>query len=272
MEFRIPRPFEIGAVASVAERGIETAFLDNEAKKWQRFGHSLLKIASDQLAMNPIPQIIKPMVDVYANKDSFTGRPIESMGMENQVTDYRFTANTSLLARGLSTAGQSATQLIGKNFLSPVQIDHLARGYFAWLGATSIATADLAVRYAVQEKDRPTMDYWKLATGGMVAESDGASSRYVSQMYDQATELEQAYHTWHSLLKEGKTEEAKAFREDHRDELGRYKSVEAVKRQESKFNEMIKMIERSTKTSDEKRDRIREIQKQKDQLARRLAA
>jgi hypothetical protein len=55
-----------------------------------------LKIASDNLSMNPIPQLIKPMVDVYANWDSFTDRPIETMGMERLKPDYRFADRTSM--------------------------------------------------------------------------------------------------------------------------------------------------------------------------------
>jgi hypothetical protein len=33
----------------------------------------------------PDPAAGKPAIDVYANNDSFTGRPIETMGMERQV-------------------------------------------------------------------------------------------------------------------------------------------------------------------------------------------
>ena len=43
---------------------------------------------------------------------------------------------------------------------------------------------------------------------GIASEVEGASSRYVSQMYDQAKVLEQAYGTYRDLLKEGRREEA----------------------------------------------------------------
>jgi hypothetical protein len=74
--------------------------------------------------------LVKPIVDLYANKDSFSGRPIETMGMERLDSERRFNSGTSMPARGLSTAIGGA--------ISPVQIDHLVRGYFAWLGAFTV--------------------------------------------------------------------------------------------------------------------------------------
>ena len=58
----IPKPFEIGALASVAERGTElmTAGDDYRAKD---FAHTLLSILSQQLSMNPIPQAVRPAME-----------------------------------------------------------------------------------------------------------------------------------------------------------------------------------------------------------------
>ena len=49
-----------------------------------------MSILGDNLNMNPIPEAVKPIMDIYANKDSFTKRPIETMGMERLQTEYRF--------------------------------------------------------------------------------------------------------------------------------------------------------------------------------------
>jgi len=265
--FRIPKPFEIGAIGTLAERTAEFMFDDEMTGK--RFAEVIMSNAGNQLAMNPVPQAFKPILDVYANKDSFTGRPIETMGMERLAPDYRFKQSTSMVARGLSTAGNTLT---GDHFFSPVQVDHMIRSYFGWLGATSVSAADMLVRAASDEPTRPAIDQWKMATGNMVSELEGAHSRYVSQMYDQARELEQAYGTWRHLMKEGKTEEAQAYREDHTSELSRYRNVESVKRQVSKLNERIRILERSNIDKDEKKDKIDALRKQQDVLSRRLSA
>ena len=259
--FRIPKPFEVGAIATLAERGLE--YFTSKEMTNKRMRDNVMSILADNLSMNPIPQAVKPILDIYANKDSFTGRPIETMGMEKLNPEYRFTQNTSMVARGVSTGALGA--------LSPVQVDHLLRGYFGWLGSFVVGAADMIVRPFTNEPSRPTSDYFKVATQGIVQETNSGSSRYVTQMYDQAKILEQAYGTYRDLVKQGKTEEAKTYLQDHQEELNRYRQIEKVKQAESKYNEAIRMVERSKLSPDEKKTRILEYNKQKDRVARYVA-
>lgn len=261
MEFRIPKPFELGAVAHIAERTVEAMF-DNERDVGKRWAQAMLDLGKNQLAMNPVPQAFKPIIDLYANKDSFTGRPIETMAMQRLAPTERYTAATSMPARGLSSAIGGA--------LSPVQIDQLVRSYFGWFGATVVGAADMLTRAVNDEPTRPALDYFKFASGGMVKE-DETSSRYVTQMYEQAAELEQAYATYNRMRKEGRLDEAKEYAEDNADKLKAYRSVEAVKKQEKQINERIRMIERSELHPAEKRIKIRELKRKQSEIAERLS-
>jgi hypothetical protein len=265
--FRIPKPFEIGAIATLAERGAE--LMTDDEMTGRRFMDRVGSLLSNNLSMNPIPQLAKPLIDIYANVDSFTGRPIESMGMERLAPDYRFRQSTSMPARAVSTAGNAAT---GGHFLSPVQIDHLVRGYFAWLGSFVVGAADMTARSVSNEPARPASDYWKVATGSMVSNLEGASSRYVTQMYDQSKIIEEAYATWKELLKEGKPVEAKDYFTENQDKISQYRRVERVKREQTKLNQMRRRVENSDLSADDKRDRINEIRDRQDQLARRVVA
>lgn len=267
--FRIPKPFEIGAIATLAERGFELMF--DKEMTGKRFRSQVLSLLGDNLSMNPIPQLVKPLLDVYANKDSFTGRPIESMGMDKLQPPYRFNERTSMLARGASTAANAVTGLVGIEGPSPVQIDHLLRGYFGWLGSFVVGAGDAIVRYATSEPSQPAPDYWKTATGGMVSDLRDAPSRYVSQMYTQAREVEQAYGTWAALRKQGKAEDAAQYAAEHKDDLVQYRGLERLKRQEARLSAQIRALQSSDLGSYEKRQRLRELQAQKDRLARTLA-
>lgn len=264
--YRIPKPFEIGALATLAERGVEL-FTDKEMTP-ERFLTRVKHIIGDNLAMNPIPQAVKPILDVYANQDSFTGRPIETMGMEKKRPDYRFTQNTSMPARAVSTAGQKAADLIGGDFLSPVQVDHLVRGYLGWLGSFAVGGADMAIRPLTGEPTRATTDYYKLATQGFVAEVPDRNSRYVTALYEQSKRLDQAYSTWRGLIKDGKVAEAREYLEDNREEIVKSRQFDRVKRAEAAVNEQIRVIERSALDPDEKKARIARLNAQKDRIAR----
>lgn len=264
--FRIPKPFEIGAIGTLAERGVE--YFTQDEMTGERFMDRFKHLMLDSLSMNPIPQMVKPVMDVYANKDSFTGRPIESMSMERLRSDYRFNGSTSMLARATSTAGNAAT---GDKFLSPVQIDHLIRGYFGWLGTFIVGASDKVARPLTDAPEKATPDYLKVLSGGIVSDVKSSSSRYVAQMYDQAKIVDEAYGTWRMLVKTGKLEEAKEFAADNADKLRRYKGLQNVKRSVSTLNEQIRVVERSNLSSDQKREKINLIQQRKDNIARRAS-
>jgi hypothetical protein len=270
MAFRIPKPFEVGAIATLAERGFELAF--SKEMTTHRFMQQVLALTSDNLALNPIPQLIKPAIDVYANVDSFTQRPIETMGMERLKPGFRFNDRTTMFARGMSAGLNAVTGVVDKEALSPVQIDHMLRGYFGWLGSFIVGASETVLRPATGQPGHATPDYWKTLTGGMAAELDGAPSRYVTQMYQQAKAVEQAYGTWKLLQKQGKAAEAGEFLQDNRELVGQYHTAERLKRLEAHLNQRMKVIESSELSGDEKRDQVRAIQRQKDRIARHMPA
>lgn len=260
VQYRIPKPFELGTVSHIVERTVEGMF-DKERDAGKRTAKALMDAALNQLSMNPVPQAFKPIIDLYANYDSFTKRPIETMSMQRLDKDQRYTAQTSMPARALSST-------VGG--LSPVQYDHLVRAYFGWLGALSVGTADIVARTVNDEPTKPALDYWKFATGGILQE-DQIASRYTSMMYDQAAELEQAHATYNRLRKEGKLDEAKEYREDNKDKLNAYRSVENIKKQVATISERIRTIERSNLHPAEKRIKIRELKERQSQIAAKLS-
>jgi hypothetical protein len=58
--------------------------------------------------------------------------------------------------------------------------------------------------------------------------------------------------------------------EANREKLTRYKQVEGVKKNEAKFNEMIRMVELSALDADTKADRISGFRARMDNSAKRL--
>lgn len=261
VEVRIPKPFEVGAVASLAERTIE--LLRSNEMTGERFGKITSDMLLNNLSMNPIPQMVKPILEVYYNKDTFTGRPIETMGMQRLEPQMRYNAQTTMVGRAVSTATFGA--------LSPVQFDHLVRGYFSWLGASAIRSADIASRIGTSEPTRPTIDYWKFATQGLLREAGTGSSRYVSYVYEQASALEQAYATYNRLLKDGKLSEAYQYKIDNAEKLMNYKSVAHVKKEQGKLSDEIHKIERSELSADEKRTMINQLNRKREEVAKRVS-
>ena len=268
--FRIPKPFEIGAVGTIAERGYEIMTDDEMTPK--RFGKVMSQIVLSQLSMNPTPQLFKPMMDIYANRDAFTGADIEGSGMEKLRKEDRYDERTSEVARLLGGLGlPDPTQLMMGRWdtLSPKQVDYLARGYFSWLATATTVALDFGIRPMLDRGERPAMRLKDAFIVGNFAEELPANgSRYVQRMYDQAKEIEEAYNSWHSRLKTGDQAGAQEVLEAERGKIALHGQVEMVKRATSLVNVQIRKVEADKALSaEEKRIRLDALYARKNQLA-----
>lgn len=153
--YRFPRPFEVGAIASVMERLAEQVVDDDV--HGILFAERLYHTLKETLSFNLIPQAFQPALEVYANKNSFTGRQIESESMKGLSAVERKRAWTSETAIWFS--GRMDDVSWGKVVLSPVQIEHLVKGYLGWAGATVLGGVDLMVtRPLTDAPSRPALN------------------------------------------------------------------------------------------------------------------
>jgi hypothetical protein len=185
--FRVPKPFEIGAFGTMAERTLEQ-IIDQEAEGKQ-FGDSIKRMLGDTFALNPVPQMFKPVLDLYANKDSFTGAPIESAGMERLSKQERAADTTSPLAIAL---GGMTTILGEKGELSPVQVDYAIKAYFGWLGSTAAVTSQYAVM-PFRDGDYPDAKWLDRASLGLVKSLPSNQSRYATAFYENNRQISEAF-------------------------------------------------------------------------------
>lgn len=255
--FRIPKPFEIGALATVAERGLEAMITDDLTGK--QFAKRIGAIVGQQLSMNPVPQLFMPMIETWANRDAFTGRPIESMGMDRLSSSERISPYTSAFA-----------QLVGKNgVVSPVQIDHLVAGYFGWLGTHAVATADLALRPVMGLPEKPAMRIDDVFTIGDFARSMPAyQSKYVTHLYEQGKEVQEAMADLRAAQKIGATEKAAEILQDRGDKIRLYRLYTHAEKQLSQINSQIKMVQRREGDADMKRARLDQLYVQRNRIAK----
>ena len=266
--FRMPKPFEIGMIGTMAERLAELAF--DKEMTGKRFKDRMIDLVMQQMSMNPVPQLIKPLAEIYANKSFFTDRPIESKGMENLQAQDRFTDNTSGTARLLGSLGLPNPVDWGHK-LSPVQIDSLIRGYFSWVG-TGITTAlDYGIFHPLENKGAAVPMKLKdvFFAGNFMESLPSGSSRYVSQLYAQAAEIEQAYGSYRRALESGDHAKADAMMKTEGDKIKQGPVVRSLISGESELSKQIIRV-RNDKgmTSEAKAREIDRLNKQKDTIAR----
>lgn len=272
--FRIPKPFEVGSIGTVAERTAELMFSDEMTGK--RFGQRISDMVFNTFAMDPTPQLIKPFIDVYANKDSFSGRPIEGMADERLRPQDRYNERTSEVARLLGSWGLPDPVRLAKgeySGLSPKQIDFLLRGYFGWLATVTTTATDTVARPLLDRGERPAARLRDtFLAGNFVEDLPTGSSRYVTTMYEQAKDVEQAWASYQAAVKSGDIELARSIQEEEGPKLRNRFAVANAKQQIAEIGQQAKKIEGNRLLSAEaKRERLDELDARKHQIAQRLA-
>lgn len=256
--FRIPKPFEVGALASVMERATETAINGFDKESRDRFIGRLLPTISAQLNLNPIPQTVYPLIELWANKDVFTGRHIESEHEMNLPTAERIGSRTTPTAQLLGKAG----------ILSPEQIDFLVNAYFGWVGAHAVATADLALRPLMGLPAKPTPrteDYFLI--GDFVKDLPSNQSRFVTEFYDNLKQVQQSFDGMRALQQAGQMEKAAEYMKEHGDEIKLHSLFTHTQHQLGLINRRIRYVQMTNMEPDEKRAELDRLTQTRNRLA-----
>ena len=255
--FRVPKPFEIGAFGTMAERVLEQ-IIDQEAEGKQ-FGDSIKRMLGDTFALNPVPQMFKPVLDLYANKDSFTGSPIESAGMERLSKQERAADTTSPLAIAL---GGMTTILGEKGELSPVQVDYAIKAYFGWLGSTAAVTSQYAVM-PFRDGDYPDAKWLDRASLGLIKSLPSNQSRYATAFYENNRQISQAFADMRHYAESNQTDKVMEILEEKGDKIALAKMYDQTSKKMAAVRKQIREVQASESLSGsdkrEEIDRLKEL-------------
>ena len=255
---RIPKPFEIGALGTIAERTAEQIFdADSEGKQ---FTNALSRMVWDTFAMNFTPQVFKPIVDLYSNKDSFTGAPIETAGMEALSKAERKADTTSPLALALSPILNIA--LPEKAELSPVQVDYAIKGYFGWLGGT-VATTSMYAVMPFKEGAYPDTQWMDKASLGFVKSLPSNMSQYTTAFYENNKQIQQAFANMRHYSEIGEMDKVQEIMEEKGDKIALQKMYTQTSKQMANIRKQISVVTNDKSmdgaTKREEIDRMKEL-------------
>lgn len=206
---RIPKPFEIGVLFATAPERMAQAISGNDRsdQSWE----SLWRNLTGTLAMNPIPQAFLPIIEQWANRRFFTGRPIESMSDEKLLPEAReewFTSDTmKLIADAVGNqTGASAKRL-----------EHLWTGYTAGLGTYVLDASDWLIRKAQDTPSRPSMTPSEVPVLGRFWRGDEQpkNTRYVTEFYALREQMQQVSGTIKEYIDNGKPEKAERLKQKY---------------------------------------------------------
>jgi hypothetical protein len=264
--FRIPRPFEVGAIGVIFERMAEQMVDDDVhgALLLERIQH----VITETFAIDYIPQALTPALEVYSNKDSFTGRPVESMAFRRLPATERKYAYTS--SAYVNTSKLLNTISFDKIRLSPVQIEHLVQGYFGWVGSTVAAT--VSISDYPRQFARFTSTGWDTPLAmGFFKSLPSVQSKYKTQFYDQLKEMNEVFALQRLYESRNEWDKAMKVATDQKNLLMWRTSYNRVNRKIQQINRQIRLIEADNKLSNaEIIDKVRQLNVLKNDMIRAL--
>ena len=272
---RIPKPFEMGAIATVAERALEQ-IVDKDVEG-KVFGQRMMALLSDTFAMNPIPQVIRPLQEVAANKNGLTDAPIETLAQKRLSADDRINPRTSGAGIVLNRLNSAVADGIGavtgmeseSMKLSPIQYDYMLKAYLGWVG-TVIQTSSYHAAEVVRPGESPDMRIDDVMfVGNYVRSLPANQSRYVTDFYKTAEKAARAGADYRNAISKGDESKAQGIAKNKEELLSLEPAYESAKKQMSDINNAIKAVERDTEMSGkEKRIQINALYKERNELAR----
>jgi len=203
---KLPIPYEFGFFFSAGVAVVDAIKGEVDTPQQLRALKDMFVGAIPGASSMGVPQIIKPIAEVYANKNFYSGNPLVSARLEKLDPEAQYNANTTEFAKFM------AKMVPG---LSPIQIEHIVSGYLGQIPLMIAATTNDLFRDGKAEPTRKMSDMPLI--GSSFQRKYGGEDADV--VYKLATDAAAAKRTFDNYRKTGKIEDAKAYLQEHRAEI-----------------------------------------------------
>lgn len=262
---KLPIPFEVGLLMkAVPEALIDYMRGTSSEQEWKAIRNLFLnQIPGGSSFM--LPQLAKPLIEVGTNHSFFTGREIEGAAMKGVDPQERYTARTTELAKRMSEMLQSDLTPDALK-LSPLQIEHLARGYLGSLPLMAAATMnDIFGTPNAEAATRKLTETPLVGTSFQDRYGNGAADI----LYAKIKAADQVQTTYNKMLNEGRKQDAKMYLAD----VENLRELPMLRQAESKLQLLAKQ-EKAIRSSadldpDTKRFRLDAITARREQESRK---
>ncbi len=257
--FRIPKPFEVGAMFSSLPTTLADVLYENDETK--HIAEFIGYTAMETFAIG-LPQALKPLAEQWANKSFFTGRPIVSAhlaGLKPEEQKEPWTSET--------------LQLAGRLGISPKRAEALIRGYFSVFGMFLLGGVDILTHNVFDFPENPTLrvdDYPLL--GRFVKEREPA--RYTKQQtwfYNTLKEIDTLVKTVNYYKQIGEPEKAERIKEKEPTKLQFMGIFRQTRTRLGHINKQIKlvMIDKNL-SAEQKREQIDSLSLKRNRLVKQV--
>ena len=255
---RVPIPFEIGILTkSIPEALLNAGFGDASSKETLK----ALRFAAGMSIPGVVPAAVQPLVELSTNYSFFRDAPIETARDRAVAPELRYRESTTELAK-----------VLGKYGASPVQIEHLVRGYTSTAGILAMSMFNPLLRpFTADERGEKVERRITEAPFFGAAFQPATGRGIVDAVYDDVQDWQQAAATFKRLAESGRLADARAFADKRSREIALSSTGGSFRQMMGEIAKMRRAIEADPRMSaKEKRDRIEELKVYQVRLATKI--
>ena len=265
---RIPIPFEVGAIFKVLPERLMDIAMGDDALTRKAVGEAKTSISRQLETSLNLPftqpafglQIFKPLMEVAFNKNSFTDSEIIPYYKSKLDPRAQSEARTNELAR-----------VLGETFnISPMKIDYVMRGYAGTLGGYLLSMADTGTRMITGTPILPNnVELSRLPLMRRLTFDSKKAGGLQQQFYELRGEVDKVVQTVNKLNKDGRSEDAVAYRSNMQGVLNVKGQIRSMERYLSKWRQRRdRLLQRDDISITVRSDLLRDMEIERD---RRLA-
>jgi Large polyvalent protein associated domain 38 len=246
---RVPVPFEIGYIfKSLPEAIVNTMNSEHGSEEaYKAFKNIAIQTVPGGSSMF-LPAALKPIIENVANYSFYTGRGIETKAEQMQLAENRFRDNTS-----------EAAKMIGKaTGVSPIKLENLIRGYTGGMGVALMQSLNMAMPTSGSPEQAAKRLSDAAVIGPLFQPADAGG--IVNATYERVNELLQYKKTFDDMVKDGRMADAKAFIQEHANEMAASAVAGNAQQQLGKLTQAINAVKASSLPADQKRERLDSLQ------------
>jgi hypothetical protein len=257
VHLRYPKIWEIGAMASVAER-TTGKLLDDDPE----LGGHVADIVRNTFNLNLMPQIVAPLYEQATNRNSFTKAPLETPGMENVQPFLRAKPGTSETMKAL---GMATRELPEGYQVPPARAEALLRGYFnTWAMYGLMLTDSAFFGKQLPERRLDEMPVVRRFYEGTPAKH----TKYEEMFYDMLGEAERLRGTMREL--DDRNQQELADEKEKEPLSTKVGQLGRAQKRLSTINKDMQAVRQSDASREEKRRQLDALTVERNELLRKI--
>lgn len=262
--YRIPKPFEVGAVfGTIPERIFEATFRQDHML-WERTKFML----GSTFAVD-LPQFVKPIYEDQANINSFTQRPIVPMALQRVGPTEQYSTVTPDWIKSMA---KSMPESAPDWMRSPLRLQHMIEGYTGSVGQFVVATTDAMYREAFTDKVMPAKRDLDQPVIRAFVRTGVSNDKYVDRLYQMSEKAGQFYGTQKAYKDQKMREEYRQFTEENKSVLAARRNIDKAVARMQKLNKQTKAVyANDNMTPEAKREALDKLTVQKNELAKEVS-